>query len=130
MEKISKKTQGIIVSVEPKFDGDTKDYGGIKYIFTYRITLENTLEVPVQLLKRRWNIFDSIGSRHTVEGEGVVGMQPIIMPGEKFDYSSWCPLDSNIGSMDGIFHMMNLELNEGFDIAIPKFNLVADWINN
>jgi ApaG protein len=130
MEKVTKETQGIIVSVEPRYDSDTKDYGGIKYIFTYRITLENTLNIPVQLMRRKWKIFDSIGTRHTVEGEGVVGLQPVLQPGETFQYSSWCPLDSNIGTMEGEFQMINVLTDETFQISIPKFNLLADWIKN
>ncbi len=130
MEKISQITKGITVSVIPKYDGDTRDYGGIKFIFTYTITVHNAMQDAVKLLSRKWQIFDSIGSKHTVQGDGVVGQQPELPPGDSFEYSSWCPLDSNAGYMVGTFTMQNLTTQEIFEINIPKFNLMADWVKN
>ena len=69
------------MSVDPKFDGDITDAQDVKFIFTYTITVHNSLSHAVKLLSRKWDIFDSIGTHHVVEGEGVVGMQPEIAPG-------------------------------------------------
>jgi ApaG protein len=126
----SHTTKGIVISVETNFDGDMKDTVNVKFIFSYTITLQNTLMIDVQLISRKWEIFDSIGTKHTVEGEGVIGLQPIIKPGEVFTYSSWCPLDSSMGRMKGHYNMVNLESNEMFQIEIPQFELFADWIKN
>jgi ApaG protein len=127
---VSHTSKGITITVEPKFDGDIKDIVSVKFVFSYTITLYNALPYAVQLLSRKWVIFDSIGTKHTVEGEGVVGVQPIINPGETFTYSSWCPLESNMGNMKGHYNMVNLETEEKFVIDIPQFELVADWVKN
>jgi ApaG protein len=126
----SHTTKGITISVETHFDGDMKDTINVKYIFSYTITIHNQQNFEVQLLSRKWEIFDSIGTKHTVEGEGVIGLQPIIKPGEVFTYSSWCPLDSTMGRMNGHYQMLNLSTEETFQIDIPQFELFADWIKN
>ena len=126
----SQTTQGITVTVEPRFDGDISEGQDIKYIFTYTITIHNTLAYGVRLLSRKWRIFDSIGKHHTVEGEGVVGLQPEIAPGDSFTYSSWCPLDTNLGTMEGSYTMENTLTGDRFDISIPRFELAADWLRN
>ncbi|MBK8701341.1 MAG: Co2+/Mg2+ efflux protein ApaG [Saprospiraceae bacterium] len=130
MATVSHTTEGITVTVESKFDGDLAESTGIKYIFSYTITLHNTLPFPVKLLSRKWNIFDSVGEHHTVEGEGVIGQQPVIDAGEDFSYGSWCPLDSELGSMEGTYLMENTINGNRFEIAIPKFELATNWIKN
>ncbi|MBK7008968.1 MAG: Co2+/Mg2+ efflux protein ApaG [Saprospiraceae bacterium] len=126
----SQTTEGITVSVDPKFDGDITDAQDVKFIFTYTITVHNSLSHAVKLLSRKWDIFDSIGKHHMVEGEGVVGMQPEIAPGASFSYSSWCPLDSNLGTMQGSYLMENTVTGGTFEISIPRFELSADWVRN
>lgn len=118
------------VSVQVQFDGDVKDGNTIKFVFTYQISIYNSLDQDVQLLDRKWNIFDSVGDHHTVEGEGVIGQQPIIHPNHTFIYSSWCPIQSPMGYMEGHYTMLNLATGEKFNILIPRFILRADWINN
>lgn len=130
MTKTIHNTKGIIVEVEPHYDGDLSEPNGVKFIFTYTITIKNTSQFAVQLLSRKWEIFDSIGETHTVEGDGVVGEQPVIEIGDSYTYSSWCPLDSNIGTMQGYYKMKNLISNEIFNAEIPKFELAANWILN
>ncbi|MFM2395088.1 MAG: Co2+/Mg2+ efflux protein ApaG [Bacteroidota bacterium] len=130
MIKSIHNTKGIIIEVEPHYDGDLSEPNGVKFIFTYSITIKNNSETDVQLISRKWEIFDSIGETHTVEGEGVVGEQPIIEKGESYSYSSWCPLDSNLGSMQGHYVMKNLLTQELFHAEIPKFELAANWILN
>jgi len=126
----SQTTEGITVSVDPKFDGDINDAQSVKFVFTYTITVHNSLSYTVKLLSRKWDIFDSVGKHHIVEGEGVVGLQPEIAPGESFTYSSWCPLDSNLGTMEGKYLMQNPITGATFEITIPRFELAADWIRN
>lgn len=126
----SHTTEGITVSVEPRFDGEIKEGSSVKFIFTYTITIHNTLSHTVKLLSRKWRIFDSIGQHHTVEGDGVVGLQPEIEAGQSFTYSSWCPLDSNLGTMEGSYLMENSITGSKFEISIPRFELAADWIRN
>ena len=130
MSIISQTTEGITVSVEPRFDGDLSEPNGIKYLFSYTITIYNQLPYAVQLLSRQWEIFDSIGHSHEVVGEGVVGQKPVIPPNEEFVYASWCPLDSPLGTMQGKYKMKNLETDALFEIFIPKFELSSDWIKN
>jgi ApaG protein len=123
-------TSGITVSVISNFDGDIKEGNTIKYVFSYQISIFNSLDIDVKLLSRRWNIFDSIGQHHTVEGEGVIGQQPVIIPNHTFTYSSWCPLLSPYGYMEGHYTMLNLDTNENFEIIIPRFELSANWLRN
>ncbi len=126
----SQTTEGITVTVEPKFDGDLNEGSAVKFIFTYTITIHNSLAYSIKLLSRKWRIFDSIGEHHTVEGDGVVGLQPEINAGESFTYSSWCPLDSCMGTMEGQYIMQNPITGATFAISIPRFELAADWIRN
>ncbi|MGL4303074.1 MAG: Co2+/Mg2+ efflux protein ApaG, partial [Sphingomonas sp.] len=95
-----------------------------RWFWAYHIRLENAGTMAVQLLTRHWVITDGRGARHSVEGEGVIGEQPLIGPGESFDYVSGCPLSTSTGSMLGSYHMMG-EDGSGFDVEIPKFALIA-----
>ena len=95
-----------------------------RWFWSYHIRIENDGETPVQLLSRRWIILDGRGSRHEVEGEGVVGDQPVIDPGESYDYVSGCPLQTPTGSMEGSYGMIDADGDE-FDVAIPRFPLLA-----
>ena len=95
-----------------------------RWFWSYHIRIENDGETPVQLLTRHWIILDGRGSRHEVEGEGVVGDQPVIDPGESYDYVSGCPLQTPTGSMEGSYGMIDADGDE-FDVAIPHFPLLA-----
>ena len=95
-----------------------------RWVWSYHIRIENDGHRPVRLLTRRWIITDGRGVRHMVEGEGVVGEQPLIAPGGSFDYVSGCPLTTPTGSMQGSYRMTTEE-GAAFDVAIPKFALIA-----
>ena len=95
-----------------------------RWFWAYHVRLENEGPMAVQLLTRHWIITDGRGARHTVEGEGVVGEQPLIAPGGSFDYVSGCPLATPTGSMKGTYHMLG-EDGSAFDVDIPKFALLA-----
>ena len=118
------ETRGVVVRVAVSFLPEQSEPGRGRWFWAYHIRLENVGEQSVQLLTRHWVITDGRGARHSVEGEGVVGEQPLIAPGESFDYVSGCPLSTPTGSMLGTYHMIG-EDGAGFDVDIPRFALVA-----
>lgn len=120
-------TNGIKVSVETFYQPEYSKPKDGKFIFSYQITIENQSEYPVQLLRRHWQIFDSSGERREVEGEGVVGEQPIILPGGKHQYMSWCHLNTEIGRMRGTYLMERQLDNERFRVRIPDFQLFVPY---
>jgi ApaG protein len=118
------ETRGVIVRVAVSFLPEQSEPERGRWFWAYHIRLENAGTMAVQLLTRHWVITDGRGARHSVEGEGVIGEQPLIGPGESFDYVSGCPLSTSTGSMLGSYHMMG-EDGSGFDVEIPKFALIA-----
>ena len=94
-----------------------------QYVFAYHVRIENVGPQAAQLLARRWVITDSAGEVSEVEGEGVVGEQPVLEPGEAFEYTSGTPLETPSGIMTGLYHMVTLPAGEAFDVAIPTFSL-------
>lgn len=101
-----------------------------EYLFAYRITIENLGAVPVKLLRRHWHIIDSNGDVREVEGEGVVGQQPTIEPGESYQYISSCNLSSDVGKMYGTYTMEDLFTKKTIVVTIPEFQLIAPFKNN
>lgn len=101
-----------------------------EYLFAYRITIENLGAVPVKLLRRHWHILDSNGDTREVEGEGVVGQQPTIQPGENYQYISSCNLSSDMGKMYGTYLMEDLFTKKKMNVTIPEFHLIAPFKNN
>jgi len=96
-----------------------------EFLFAYRITIENQTAYPVRLLSRHWHILDSNGTHKEVEGEGVVGQQPVIMPGNSYQYTSGCNLNSDIGKMYGTYLIENLYNKRKLRVTIPEFKLVV-----
>ncbi|MCH4892185.1 MULTISPECIES: Co2+/Mg2+ efflux protein ApaG [unclassified Sphingomonas] len=121
------ETRGIIVRVAVSFLPEQSEPDRGRWFWAYHIRIENDGALAVQLLTRHWTITDGRGARHTVEGEGVVGEQPLIAPGGSFDYVSGCPLSTPSGSMQGSYHML-AEDGSTFDVAIPKFALIAPTV--
>src|SRR6201986_3899747 len=101
-------SEGVKVSVETFYQQDYSNPLQLEFMFAYRITIENHNSFAVKLHRRHWHIFDSNGTNREVEGEGVVGVQPTLMPGEKYTYVSGCNLRSEMGKMYGIYQMENL----------------------
>ena len=97
------------------------------YIFSYTITIENKSKFPVQLLDRHWQIFDSQGDSQIVNGEGVIGQQPILKPNESFSYTSGCQLNSDYGRMKGHYTFVNLDNQNNFSVEIPEFDLLTPF---
>jgi ApaG protein len=121
---MTKKTYNISVQTQPSYVPAQSDPAHHKFLWSYEITIHNDSEDIVQLLNRRWIITDLSGRMEQIQGPGVVGLQPMIKPGKKFVYVSYCQLLTPQGTMEGSFEMQNLE-EEHFNVDIPKFVLSA-----
>ena len=120
----SAETRGLMIRVSVSFLPEQSEPSSGRWFWAYHIRLENGGTQEVQLLTRRWVITDGRGARHSVEGEGVVGEQPVIAPGQSYDYVSGCPLDTPMGTMEGSYQMIGAD-GEIFDARIPRFQLVG-----
>lgn len=124
---VQKITEGISVSVETFYQPAQSNPLNAEYLFVYRITIENLTEFPVKLLRRHWHILDSNGSHREVEGEGVVGQQPLIEPNETYQYISAANLKSDIGKMFGTYEMINMYNRKKIIVSIPEFQMIAPF---
>ncbi|TAF78134.1 MAG: Co2+/Mg2+ efflux protein ApaG [Sphingobacteriales bacterium] len=124
---IAKITEGVKITVDTVYQPEYSNPAKEHFMFAYKIIIENLSDYSVQLLARHWVIFDSNGSKREVEGEGVVGLQPIIEPGNYHEYVSGCNLKTDMGSMQGTYTMKRLVDNELFKATIPQFLLVAPF---
>jgi ApaG protein len=118
-------THSIEISVETNYMWQQSVPHENHYFFVYHITIVNNSQHTVQLLKRHWDIFDSLSDQRTVDGEGVVGETPILEPGEKFQYNSGCNLTTDMGYMKGYYTMIRLFDESEFNVDIPKFDLIV-----
>lgn len=116
-------TQGIRVSVRAFYLSDQSQPEQSHFVWAYRVSIENQGSRAVQLLKRSWLITDGAGRTQQVHGPGVVGEQPVLEPGESFEYTSGTPLSTPSGFMRGTYHMIETASGEAFDIEIPLFSL-------
>ncbi|MBD9373994.1 Co2+/Mg2+ efflux protein ApaG [Rhizobium sp. ARZ01] len=117
-------TRDIEVTVEPYFLEEQSDPDDSRYVWGYRIVIANHSDISVKLITRYWNITDQNGIVDEVSGPGVVGEQPVLGPGDTYEYSSGCPLDTPSGVMFG-HYQMETPAGEAFDVAIPAFSLDA-----
>src|SRR5690606_5869255 len=124
---ISKISEGVEVSVETFYQPDYSNPVSGEFMFAYRITIENHNSFAVKLHRRHWHIIDGNGTTREVEGEGVVGVQPILQPSEKYQYVSGCNLQTEIGRMYGTYLMENLENKNFFEVNIPEFEMEAPF---
>ncbi len=115
-------TRDIRVAVETHYLPDQSDPAQNRYVWAYRVTISNGGSATVQLRSRYWRITDAKGRVQEVRGDGVVGKQPVLGPGESFEYTSGTPLPTPSGFMSGAYQMQSGE-GEQFDIAIPAFSL-------
>ncbi|MDA7802983.1 Co2+/Mg2+ efflux protein ApaG [Crocinitomix sp.] len=118
-------TCGVKISVESLYRKDLSNVKNSMFFFNYRIVIENLNSYEVQLISRYWFIFDSLNPAKEVSGEGVVGEQPILKPGQKHVYVSGTDLHSDIGFMRGYYVFERLDNKERFRVAVPKFELFA-----
>jgi len=122
-------TRGVTVRVSVSYLPEQSEPQRGRWFWAYHIRLENDGPGAVQLLTRHWIITDGRGARHSVEGEGVVGEQPLIEPGASFDYVSGCPLATPTGAMQGSYRMVD-DTGAVFDVAIPNFSLSAPAVTS
>lgn len=117
-------TENIRVTVRPVYLDGRSDVINRRFVFGYFIRIENGGTENVQLLKRHWFIHDANDNVQEVEGDGVIGIQPIISPGQRHEYNSFCVLETFTGFMEG-HYIMESEQGERFHVAIPRFDLAA-----
>jgi ApaG protein len=115
-------TRQIEVTVEPNFLPDRSSAEQCKYFWSYTIVITNSSDETVQLRERYWIITDASGRQQHIRGEGVVGEQPVLAPGERFEYTSGVPLSTASGFMTGRYQMVS-ESGERFEIEVPTFSL-------
>lgn len=118
-------TSDIKVNAESFFQAERSRPVNNEFLFLYRIKIENTSNYTAQLLSRKWVITDAFGVERIVEGKGVVGETPIIQPGESFEYVSFCPLNTEMGKMEGHFIMERQVDQYQFSVQVPALNLLA-----
>ncbi len=121
------ETRSIKVAVKPAYLDDQSDPEDDRYVWSYTVTIENKGAEPVQLMSRLWNITDATGRTQQVRGPGVVGAQPVIAPGESFQYTSGCPLETSSGHMTGRYQMLSVASGESFEAEIPAFLLESPY---
>jgi ApaG protein len=115
-------TRGIQVTVTPQYLADRSSAEDNRYFWAYTIEIVNKSDVTVQLKTRHWKITDAHGKLEEVRGPGVVGEQPVLKPGERFEYTSGVPLTTPTGTMAGSYQMV-AEGGERFDVEVPAFSL-------
>jgi ApaG protein len=120
-------TQGVKISVDTVYQEEYSNPEKEHFMFAYQITIENLSDYSIQLMRRQWFIFDSNGTQRDVEGEGVVGIQPVIAPGESHSYVSGCNLTTDIGSMSGNYLMHRTADQSDFTVNIPEFQLIVPY---
>lgn len=115
-------TRGVRVSVKSEYSADRSQPSRNKWFFLYTVTIANEGDEPVQLLTRHWIITDGASQVEEVKGPGVVGKQPLLAPGESFEYTSGCPLSTPFGIMEGTYQMVT-DGGDHFDAVIAPFTL-------
>lgn len=118
----SDKKQDITVDTNTSFITSSSDPDAARYVFAYTITIENKGNVGAKLLNRHWLITDSNGKTQEVHGEGVIGEQPYLKPGEKYQYTSGAVIETSVGAMQGSYEMLDDD-GEKFDAVISTFSL-------
>ena len=125
----NRTTKKISITVNPYFLEDQSEPEEHHYVWAYQVTIDNLGKEVVQLKNRYWKIIDSNGSKQEVKGEGVVGEQPILNPGEKFEYTSGTPLSTPSGFMEG-YYLMETKNGSIFEANIPLFSLDSPFTSN
>ena len=118
-------THGIKITVLTKFQEEHSNPEQGNYLFSYKISIENNSDFTIQLLSRHWHIFDSSGEYKEVEGEGVVGIKPVLDPGEFYEYESACNLTTDMGKMNGTYLMQRQLDGAKFYVNIPEFEMIV-----
>lgn len=124
---VTEITRGVRVSVESFYQDDYSNPLDSEFIFAYRVTIENSSESTIRLLRRHWFIYDAYGTGEyrEVEGDGVVGQQPTLDPMAQYQYVSGCNLKSELGRMHGVYEFERISDGRIFEVLIPEFELIA-----
>lgn len=120
----TRTSHGITISVVVQYLPMHSSPREQKYVFGYHIVIANGTPYTVQLLRRRWTIKDADGSLREVEGEGVVGLKPVLEPGQQHSYSSFCNLFTELGTMSGAYQMCRISDGHLFEARVPEFDMV------
>lgn len=127
---VTATTEGIKVSIEAIYQAEFSSPHQQHFVFTYKAEIENHSNLTIQLIRRKWEIFDAGQSFKLVEGDGVVGQQPVLEPGHTHRYVSGCNLRSGLGKMRGSYFMEKLVDGKMIEVKIPEFQLIADIFDN
>ena len=122
-------TRGILVTVRSEYMPDRSSTASKQYAFAYTVNIANQETETTQLKSRHWIISDAFGAVQEVRGEGVVGAQPVLRPGEEFEYTSWCVIATPSGSMRGTYQMVTTD-GDRFDAQIAPFTLSPPQLLN
>jgi ApaG protein len=122
-------TRGIRIQVRSEYDGKNSSPADSSYVFQYHVRIQNVGSETAQLVSREWVITDADGQVHHVTGAGVIGEQPVLPPGGVFEYTSFCPIKTKVGSMHGSYQMVTKD-GERFDAIIAPFTLAAPYALN
>ena len=125
----TKTTKKISITVNPYFLEDQSEPDDQHFVWAYQVTINNLSKDVIQLKNRYWKIIDSNGIKQEIKGEGVVGEQPVLNPGEKFEYTSGTPLTTPSGFMEGHYEM-KLKNGSLFEVSIPQFSLDSPFTSN
>lgn len=124
---VTEVTRGVRVSVEVEYQPEYSSPSQYHFVFTYRVTIENNSDSTLQLRSRKWFIHDAGSAPRIVEGEGVVGQQPVLEPGQEHQYMSGCNLKSGIGKMHGVYNMERIVDGAEIEVTIPEFSMIAPF---
>ena len=122
---VSEITKGVKVTVETEYQPEYSSPRQLHYVFTYKVTIVNQSDHTIRLLRRHWYISDAAYKPSEVEGEGVIGQQPILEPGHSHEYISGCNLKSGVGKMRGTYLMEKLLDGKKFRVSIPEFTMIT-----
>jgi ApaG protein len=125
--RYEKATEGIRVQVRPRFSLADSNPADGTFVFSYQICMSNEGSAAAQLLFRHWRIHDSAGDDSTVDGEGVVGEQPLLEPGDSHEYRSYCVLRSPAGYMEG-YYVFTRPNGKEFRVEVPRFHLTGPLV--
>jgi len=124
---VTQTTEGIKVSVKTSYQKDFSKPKNSEFIFSYEIRIDNHSQRTIQLLRREWTIVDAFGQARIVEGEGVIGNQPVIEPGGFHQYNSGCQLETPQGKMHGHYTMERISDGAELKVQIPEFHMTAPF---
>lgn len=123
-------TEGIVVTVEVTYQAEFSSPHQHHFVFTYKVSIENKSPYTIQLLRRKWEISDAGDAPKIVEGDGVIGQQPTLEPGDSHHYVSGCNLKSGLGKMKGFYYMEKVLDGKIIEVAIPEFQLISPIFDN